>query len=169
MAAPSDERRSSLSRSTSGVGARAGGWACGGEAPGGRAPREASGSKQLSSDDRRLQRESATDGRLPLREGESDSEEFARRCSGSRASEPPPPLLTLLRSFPLLLLSPGPDSLGQRGGEHHSPSCCAAALLQLAPPRLLLPLLRLSFSGFGSTSAWTSKLLSLQHAKLKFK
>lgn len=43
---------------------------------------EVSGSEQLNSD-KWLQWESATEGREPLREGESNSEELVLRCSRS--------------------------------------------------------------------------------------
>lgn len=167
--------------STSGMGvkapspkAAAESWASGEQ--GAWAAREDSGSEQLSSDERWLQCESATDGRLPLREGESNSEELVLRCSRSWTSELPwllrnfPPLLLLLKSFPLQLLSAEPED----SFEQQWPSCCAqqhslpleplkpaVATQSLASSKLLLTLLCLKFSGLGSTSAWTSRLLSL--------
>lgn len=115
---PLDRHCSSRSCSTSvrGVMAKSpkaavGSWMSTDEEQWGWAACEVSGSEQLSSDERWLQCDSATDGKLPLREGESNSEEFVLRCSRGWTSKLPclllnlpPPLLLLL--FPLQLLSP---------------------------------------------------------------
>lgn len=154
---------------------------------------EVSGSEQLSSDEKWLQCESATEGRLPLRDGESNSEELVLRCSRSWASISPrvsfilvSPLLQLLalfQSFPLLFLPPEVEGSFDQGDDGQQwLSCCAqqlavlhehvpplapfrpaVLLLQLASSRLLLALQCLTFSGLDSTSAWTSRLLSLQN------
>lgn len=124
-----------------------------------------SGSEQLSSDEKRLQCESATEGMLPLRDGESSSEELARRCSRSRASMSPCvsftllsplllPLLALLQSLLLHFLPavvavgsldqedegphwlPGCPQLHAEGHGHKHPS--APAALMAAEPLLQL-------------------------------
>lgn len=155
---------------------------------------EVSGSEQLSSDEKWLQWESATEGRLPLRDGESNSEEFVLRCSRSWASASPwvssifgsPLLLPALLQTVLLHFFPpeveGSVDQGDEGqqwlfcwseqqveGHEHghvplpAPLTPAELLLQLASSRLLLALPCLTLSSLGSTSACTSRLLSLQN------
>lgn len=194
-----DGKCSRRSCSTSGIGVMVislkvvAGWGWGSDKPeqGGWAGLEVSGSEQLSSDEKWLQCESATEGRLPLRDGESNSEELVLRCSNSWASISPlvslifvsPLLLAFFHSFPLLFLPPEVEGSFDQGGEGQRwLSCCAQQqveghehwhvppltplrpaelLLQLASSRLLLALQCLTFSCLDSTSAWTSRLLSL--------
>lgn len=165
------------------------GWGSAGPEQVGWAGLEVSGSEQLSSDEKWLQCESATEGRLPLRDGESNSEELVLRRSSSWASISPrvsfifvsPLLLALFHSFPLLFLPPEVEGSFDQGGEgqrwlscgaqqqveaqEHVPPLAplrpAVLLLQLASSRLLLALQCLTFSCLDSTSACTSRLLSL--------
>lgn len=166
------------------------GWASIGGEQGAGAGLEVSGSEQLSSDEKWLQCDSATEGRLPLRDGESNSEELVLRCSRSWVSISAcisltfaSPLLMLLAFFqrlPLLVLTPEVEASFDHGGqgqewlacwaqrqveghEHVAPFRPAELLLQLASSRLLLALPCLTFSCLDSTSACTSRLLSLQN------
>lgn len=140
-------------------------------------------SEQLNSE-KWLEWESATEGRLPLSDGESSSDELMLRCSSSWASMssrvslilvPPPPFL---RSLPLLFLPPDVDEEQQVSLAHLAavplPSVAAQPLEgQIQPQRptwlpssmLLLPLWCRSLLGFESMSTWTSVLFpSLEHS-----
>lgn len=134
-------------------------------------------SEQLNSE-KWLEWESATEGRLPLSDGESNSDELVLRCSNSWASISsrvslifllPPPFL---RSLPLPFLPPELEE------EEHDASLTHLAVLPLPseelqpaaglvqPQRptllpsstLLPPLWCRRFTGLDSISTWTSKL-----------
>lgn len=139
-------------------------------------------SEQLNSE-KWLECESATDGRLPLSEGESNSDELVLRCSSSWASMssrvslilvPPPPFL---RSLPLLFLPPELEEDEQEASLAHLvevPLTSDEAQPldgQVQPQRplsstLLLPLWCRSLLGLDSMSTWTSILFpSLEHGR----